>query len=191
MNYIKSHINALHPLAPSTWAQLEAIFIQKTLPKDAYFVEDNVVARYIGFLQTGIVRAFYRTSDGKEYNKHFFQPPTLIGGYSSLITGAPNQINQQALTNCVVWVAEYSKLTALYDTCPDLATAARKLAERHFVEKENREIELVLLDAEQRYMLMKQRLPDLELLIPQYHIASYLGVSPTQLSRIRRKLAKS
>jgi hypothetical protein len=53
--------------------------------------------------------------------------------------------------------------------------------------KERREIELVLLQADERYKIFKQEYPNLENLIPQYHIASYLGVTPTQLSRIRAK----
>jgi len=64
---------------------------------------------------------------------------------------------------------------------------ARKLAEIFFVQKEQREIEIVLLDADRRYSLFQKQFPQLEQQIPQYHIASYLGVTPTQLSRIRRK----
>jgi len=55
------------------------------------------------------------------------------------------------------------------------------------VEKEQKEVEIILHDAEQRYSTFQNQYPDLEQLIPQYHIASYLGVTPTQLSRIRRK----
>ncbi|MOA17990.1 hypothetical protein D3C78_1382750 [compost metagenome] len=62
------------------------------------------------------------------------------------------------------------------------------MAENYFVDKEEKEIEIVLLDADKRYELFQQKFPDLEQLIPQYHIASYLGITPTQLSRIRRKL---
>jgi CRP-like cAMP-binding protein len=76
----------------------------------------------------------------------------------------------------------------LYDKFPDLERVGRRLAEFYFVDKEQREIEIVLLDAEKRYQIFLQQYPGLSQLIPQYHIASYLGVTPTQLSRIRRKL---
>jgi CRP-like cAMP-binding protein len=75
----------------------------------------------------------------------------------------------------------------LYDQFEGLERIARKLAENYFMVKEQREIELVLLDASQRYRLFQQEYPGLENRIPQYHIASYLGITPTQLSRIRAK----
>jgi CRP-like cAMP-binding protein len=64
---------------------------------------------------------------------------------------------------------------------------ARLLAEYLFIRKEKREIELVTLDARERYAIFRKEHPTLEQFIPQYHIASYLGITPTQLSRIRRK----
>jgi CRP-like cAMP-binding protein len=57
------------------------------------------------------------------------------------------------------------------------------------LEKEKKELEIVLLDASQRYKIFQQEFPTLEQLIPQYHIASYLGISATQLSRIRHQMA--
>jgi hypothetical protein len=77
----------------------------------------------------------------------------------------------------------------LYNTFPALERFARKLAESYFVLKEKREIELVLLEAGERYLIFQKEFPGLENRIPQYHIASYLGITPTQLSRIRAKKA--
>jgi hypothetical protein len=65
----------------------------------------------------------------------------------------------------------------------------RKIAEFYFLEKEQKELEMGLLEADQRYDIFRDRFPHLESLIAQYHIASYLGISPTQLSRIRNKKA--
>ncbi len=70
----------------------------------------------------------------------------------------------------------------------DLERLARKIAEYYFLEKERKELEMALQDATQRYFNFREQFPTLEQLIPQYHIASYLGISATQLSRIRRKL---
>jgi hypothetical protein len=82
-------------------------------------------------------------------------------------------------------VAEYQKITALFEQYRKVERLARILAEQFFVRKEKREIELVTLEAKDRYAIFQKEHPQLEQLIPQYHIASYLGVSPTQLSRIR------
>jgi CRP-like cAMP-binding protein len=188
MTDLKNYIDSFYPLSLNAWNDIKVLFTEKELLPNDYFIQDNQTAKHIAFLQTGLVRAFYRNSDGKEYNKHFFQFPSFIGGYSSLITGNMNKINQQALTRCTIFVADYSHFSALYNKHPDLEIAARKLAERHFVAKEDREIDLVLLDADKRYLLLQKEFPKLEQLTTQYHIASYLGISATQLSRIRKKL---
>jgi CRP-like cAMP-binding protein len=188
---LKKYIEHLTPLSATSWDQLKNLFVEKELKKDEYFITAGQIAKEIAFLESGILRAFYRNGEGTEYNKHFFVSPCFIGGYASLITGTPNQINQQALSACKILVADYAALKALYPSCQDIETLSRTLAERFFVHKEQREIEIVLLDADKRYQLFQQQFPTLEQQIPQYHIASYLGITPTQLSRIRRKLAKT
>lgn len=189
LNALRDYINFISPISENTWERVEPLFAVKKLPKGSTFIEQGAICRKIAFLEEGILRAYYRNSEGATYNKHFFKSPCFIGGYSSLITGKPNQIIQETLTNCTIWEVDYGRFTDLYSTCSDLESVARKLAEQFFVQKEQREVELVMLDAEERYRIFQEQYPELEQLIPQYHIASYLGVSATQLSRIRRKMA--
>jgi len=186
---LKSFLNNLTPVSTESWSKFSTLFTPKILKKGDYFITDGQIAKDIGFLEAGILRAFYRNNEGIEYNKHFFVDPCFIGGYASLITKKPNQINQQALTDCNIQVARYADIQALYQTCPDIERVTRILAELSFVQKEQREIEIVLLNADKRYQLFRKNFPQLEQQIPQYHIASYLGITPTQLSRIRRKIS--
>ncbi|MFP3596999.1 Crp/Fnr family transcriptional regulator [Chryseobacterium sp. SIMBA_029] len=188
---LQNFLNTLHTIKESTWERLCPLFTEIKLKKGGYFLEDRQVATTIGFLEKGVIRAFYRNENGIEYNKHFFTSPCFIGGYSSLISGKSNHILQQALTDCDILVADYASFSKLYDTCQDLERLERKLAETHFVNKEEREIEIVLLDADKRYQIFQKQFATLEQLIPQYHIASYLGITPTQLSRIRKKMTSS
>jgi len=190
MTEVKDFLDTLTPISDETWAKISVLLKPRLLKKGVFFIEEGQVAKEIGFLYQGIIRGFYRNADGFEYNKHFFTNPSFVGGYASLITNTPNQISQQALSDCQLWVANFEEFSRLYLSCPDLERAARILAERFFVQKEQREIELVVLDADQRYRLFQQQFPQLENQIAQYHIASYLGITPTQLSRIRRKLAQ-
>ncbi len=154
-----------------------------------YFVRADEVGRQIAFLESGVVRAFFTNAKGQEYNKQFFVGPTLIGAYTSLLTGKPNLIPQQALSDAVIWRCDYAALASNFSQYHDLERLARKIAEHYFLEKEKKELEIVLQDASQRYRIFQQEFPTLELQIPQYHIASYLGISATQLSRIRRTFA--
>jgi len=190
MTPLAQFFNSLTPITSKSWKQLEPLFTPAHLNKGDYFIRDRQRATEIGFMEQGVMRAFYRAVDGTEYNKHFFVGPCFVGGYASLITGNPNQINQQAITACSVLKAKFSDIQMLYDHCKDVERAARILAERFFVQKEQREIDIVLLDADERYRIFQREFPTLENVLPQYHIASYLGVTPTQLSRIRRKFAR-
>ena len=189
MSPLQHFYNTVSPLNNDTWDAIMPLFQEDRLAPSQYFVRENEVARKIAFLETGVVRAFFINQEGQEYNKQFFVGPSSIGGYSSLLTGKTNLIPQQALTECKIYTCDYASLTNLYSRFPDLERLARKMAEYYFIEKEKKELEIVLLDASQRYKIFQKEFPGLEQLIQQYHIASYLGISATQLSRIRHQLA--
>lgn len=189
MDNIRTYLNYIHPLPNEVYQHFIALFEERQYPKGSYFAEENNYEAKFGILIKGVTRAFFRNKDGIEYNKTFDVPLSIIGAYSSLVTGQKNLINIQVLTNSTILVADYPTIVNLYNQYPALERFSRKLSEGYFVAKEKREIELVLLDADARYEIFKNTFPTLEQLIPQYHIASYLGVTPTQLSRIRKKIA--
>lgn len=157
------------------------------LKKNDFFVKEEKSAKQIGFLYKGIIRAYFVNTEGKEYNKQFFMAPSIIGAYTSLLTKEPNKIAQQALTDSQMLVANYADIEPLYDQFHELERLGRKIAEYYFLEKEKK-IEMALLNASQRYLILRETFSQIETIIPQYHIASYLGITPTQLSRIRRDI---
>ncbi len=189
MDLLTSYFNRISPLTDRTWDKVLPLFKREGLSKNQFFVKANEVAHSIGFLESGVVRAFYINDKGDEYNKQFFVDHSLIGAYSSLLTAKPNLCPQQALTDCVVYTCHYAELVALFDTHQDLERLVRKVAEYYFIEKEQKEIEIIQLDAAQRYLIFQNQFPTLNQRISQYHIASYLGITPTQLSRIRHQFA--
>ncbi|GEO22544.1 Crp/Fnr family transcriptional regulator [Cyclobacterium qasimii] len=190
MKELQHHFNSISPLEERTWKIVANFFTEYSLKKGEYFIKEGEVSKKCGFLKQGVIRAFYRNKEGVEYNKHFFTTNNLVGGYSSMVTEQPNKINQQALTDCQLLICDYKKITDLLDKHQDLERLLRKIAEHYFVDKEKREVEIVLLEAKKRYAIFQKEYPQLEQLIPQYHIASYLGISPTQLSRIRKQNSK-
>ena len=191
MSTIKEYINNIIELEEETLNKLLKCFYPLELKKKEFFVREGEYARQIGFLKEGVVRAYFLNQEGKEYNKQFFTGPSIIGAYASLLTKQPNRIAQQALTDCSILVAEYSNIEKLYEEYHEIERLGRKIAEYYFLEKEQKEIEMALLDADKRYFILKERFPGLESIIPQYYIASYLGISRTQLSRVRKKILHS
>ena len=188
MSKVAEYLNMISPLSAQTLALIETVFVSDELQKDDYFVREGEQATEIAFLESGVVRAFYTNSEGREYNKTFFSAPAIIGSYVSLITQQQNTLPQQALSNCKIWRAKYEVIERLSEDIHELERLRRKIAERFFVGSEKMQLEMALLEAKERYSIFKKEHPGFEDIIPQYHIASYLGISPTQLSRIRKKL---
>jgi len=188
MTELKAFVNKFNPISEETFVELQKCFKPMKLSKNEFFVRECNYAQKLGYLKKGAVRAFFLNKECKEYTKQFFVDSSIIGAYSSLLTKQPNQIAQQALTDCEILVANFSEIEKLYNKFHELERLGRKIAEFYFLEKEQKELEMALLDADKRYLIMRDRFPTIEAIAPQYHIASYLGISPTQLSRIRRKL---
>ena len=188
MENLKQYFNYISPLSKETWQAIQPLFKSRKLKANEFFAKEYEYSKEIAFLEGGCVRAFFTNEEGKEYNKQFFVAPSIIGAYSSLLTGQANLIPQQALTDCTIWSANYNEIQRQYPHFHDLERLARKIAEFYFLEKEAKELEMALQDATERYLKFREQFPTLEQLIPQYHIASYLSISPTQLSRIRKKL---
>jgi CRP-like cAMP-binding protein len=187
MEELKSRLRDGFQLDAESIASFTNLFSIEKIRKYDYFARNGEYAKRIAFVKSGILRAYFSNQKGEEYNKTFFTKGSFMGAYSSLISGEKNSIDIDCLTDCELYVTEFYKITQLYDQYPKIERMARLLAEYLFIRKEKREIELVTLDARERYAIFRKEHPTLEQFIPQYHIASYLGITPTQLSRIRRK----
>jgi CRP-like cAMP-binding protein len=179
-------VDAIHPLGAELWRALLPQLVRRTLEVREHFARAGSIQTTVGLLETGRVRAYYVRPDGKAYTKHFFTGPDLIGDYASLLTQRPIEIAQQALTPCVVWVLEHAVVRALEAEHPALVALQRRYAEGLYLRNEQREIELATMDATERYRRLLAQHPGIEVDVPLYEIAAWLGITPTQLSRIRR-----
>ncbi|TRX62565.1 Crp/Fnr family transcriptional regulator [Fulvivirga sp. M361] len=157
------------------------------LKKNELYARSGQEARKLAFIESGLMRAYYQNHEGEEFNKIFFTTPSIVGAYTSLITKEKNNINIECLTDCGLLDADFQSILDLYEEHPKIERLNRTMAEDFFVKKEKREISLVMNDASERYALFQKEHPGLENQITQYQVASYLGITPTQLSRIRAK----
>ena len=185
MKELEIYLQTLLPFKEHELQTITILFQEKLFNKGQFLAKEGEYSNKVAFIKQGVLRAYVRTNKGEDYNKTFFTENTFVGAYSSLVTGNINLINIQCLTDSTLLVANYKEFTNLYNSIPLIERFSRIVAERFFVSKENREIQLVTLEAKERYELFKTEHLGLDQRIPQYHIASYLGVTPTQLSRIR------
>jgi CRP-like cAMP-binding protein len=159
-----------------------------TLEKGEYFLMAGDVPEYIGFVRSGLLRLFYIDMDGNEANKHFCVENTLAISYSGFLLREESKFFIQALEDTRLLAIDHQTYLDLLDGHVCWQIVARKLAELLFILKEKREGELLMHNAQERYEQFLRDYPDLERRLSQYHIASYLGITPESLSRIRSSM---
>lgn len=178
------YLNRIVPIPAEEWPRLRESIGITTLRASDYFVKASDKADHIGFVLAGLLKKFYRTEDGKEFIKDFSVEKCLVTAYSSLLQNTPSRLNIQAIEPTVLLVIPYAKFISLYRLHPCWQELGRKIAENLFIEREQREWELLLFPAKDRYRIFEERYPNLLARVPQYEIASYLGISPISLSRL-------
>jgi CRP-like cAMP-binding protein len=142
------------------------------------------------FVHSGTIRYMLIVPEtGDDVTKDFSVAPTFAVSFGSAVSGQPARVGIAAVTDCVVSIWPFTRLTALYDIDAEWQKLGRTLAERLYVRKEDREIAFLTLTPEQRYTAMTQAFPDLIAQVPQRHLASYLGITPESLSRLKARLA--
>lgn len=169
---------------------LEKCAKSKTIKKDDFFLRAGDIPRYIGYVESGLLRLYYTDVNGIEIDKHFCFENTLAISYSAFLLREGSKLSIQALEDTRLLVIDYSAYLKILNSDIGWQVAARKLAEALFILKEKRESELLQNTAQERYLRFLQDYPNLEQRLSQYHIASYLGITPESLSRIRSSLAR-
>lgn len=190
LTLLKEVMGQIVPLDEAMWQDVKPLWRSVHLERGVYLIEEGQFPTRLGLVVEGVIRAFYQTVEGEEYNKTFFTEGMLVCALAGLIRETPSYINLQALEDTHLLVADYKALTQLYDRHHMLERFGRRAIEEEWVKKEHRELRLVLSSAEERYAYFREEHPSLENRIPQYHIASFLGITPVALSRIRGRILR-
>lgn len=162
---------------------------ESEVKKDDYLLKNGTVPREITFVKKGLFSYEYTNEKGDKVIKKFFPENHLVSSTSAMLQQQPGNFSIQALEDCEVvsYTFEgFRQLTARYS---DIAAFyIRYLEQKWVIEKEFDEITLKSETAKQRYLAFKKKFPDLIPRLKLHHIASYLAITPTQLSRIRAEL---
>lgn len=158
------------------------------LDKDTFLVRAGEHSRHLYFVHDGLLRLYYTSTEGKERNKAFYGPGQVTGAVSAAIAGTPAPFNIQALQPTVAVQADFEQLYRHAHRQPQQARVVIDLLADAFIRNEQREAMLLTCSAEQRYQWLSANEPALLAQLPQFHIASYIGVDAVSLSRLKRKL---
>ncbi len=159
--------------------------------KGQFLVDIGDTAHPLYFLHAGIIRYMIIVPDtGMDVTKDFSFAPSFAASFGSGIVNQPARVGIVALADCVVSVWPLQALTAQFDRDIAWQKLGRRLAEWLYVRKEDREIAFLTQTAEERYAELAQAFPDGIGTVPQHHIASYLGITPESLSRLKARIAR-
>lgn len=154
--------------------------------KGDYFIRAGEVPVSFAFVSSGLFRYVYIDSEGRQFTKGFMPELNILSSYSAMVQKTPSNYYVEALEHSEIVEFSYSGWLKLKEAnhCWDRFLIA--MLEKGYMRKESRERELLLLSAEYRYRIFLNEFPTLESRVKQHMIATYLGITPESLSRIRK-----
>jgi CRP/FNR family transcriptional regulator, anaerobic regulatory protein len=161
----------------------------KKFKKNQLLLREGAVCNSILFIVKGCIRYFY-VKDGEEITGQFFIENEWFTDYESFLTQLPSEINIQALEPCTILIIPKKKIDQLFLDFPIFERFGRLMAEQAFLGLRNKNKKGALLSSTERYQSFAKNRPEIVQRVAQHYIASYLGMQPQSLSRIRGKLLK-
>tara|TARA_Y100000588_G_C14094840_1_gene856113 strand:+ start:298 stop:900 length:603 start_codon:yes stop_codon:yes gene_type:complete len=171
-------------------SELKQGFELVKLVKGQHFIRQGEIENRIAFICEGYLRYYYITFSGDDVTKHFAFENDFAASYASLIYQKPTAYNIVAEEDCVLLVMYHDAYKENINTYRKWERVARLYTENIYNLKEIREAALLLMDAKDRYVAFIEQYPNAESRMKQKHIATYLGIHPVSLSRIKKDLKK-
>ncbi|MFZ5469873.1 MAG: Crp/Fnr family transcriptional regulator [Myxococcota bacterium] len=174
------------PASDDAVRAIAALVTRATFPRDAWLLRAGDRAEWCHLVISGLVRELYVDDDGVEHTRCFLAEGAVTGSLLDLLSSGPAVTWIQALEPTTTLRWRYADFDALCARHRDLDTFARRLAESLYVRKARREYELLALGAAARYARWCREEATLDGRVSRRHLASYLGITPEHLSRLRR-----
>lgn len=185
---IKAYYQDLIPqLLEEDWDSLEQRLTIQHLRKGDILTRNGEVCKQVSFINKGLLRMFYLV-EGKEISTGFVPENNYLAQYDSFLTRQPSTGNIDALEDCELINLSYDNMQMLYNDKPVFQIFGRKIAEMLFIMISSQTNSLLTLSPEERYKNLLENQPFIIQRVPQYMIASYIGITPEHLSRLRRKM---
>lgn len=182
-------MDSYYSLSRETWSKLTALCHFRRIDKHAVVYPSGEIPSTFAFVYSGLMRVYVIDEQGNEYNKNFFDEGKFPGSMAALLTSTPSRFTIDALEPTAIIEINFTGYRNLLAEQHDLKLFQIYYLEKNWLlAKDAREVEIVQENATQRYQRFLREYPGLVDRLPQYHIASHLGITPTQLSRIRKKI---
>ena len=182
---LKRLLKSIAPFSNQELEEVQHLFTSEILKKDSFFCKAGMISDRIGFVKSGLLRSYFTIKD-KETTTFFQTPGSLATALLSFLQMKPALENIQAMEDSELIVITKKKLSTLYDQNWKWQQVGRIVIEQYYIKMEQRLIILQSQSAQDRYEYFLREYPELIQSVPLYYIASFLGMSPETLSRIRK-----
>ena len=190
MERLIGHINSILPMSTEDLALLTPLRFELSIKKKANLLVQGDVCKNIYFLTKGFFRMYYIDLEGNEINTRFTQEDNFMVDFQSFLTQKPSRYYWQAMEDSTVLAFAFKDVQRLYASSSSWQKFGRLVAERVYLQLNERVEMLQFMSPEQRYVYLLETRPELFNQISQFQMASYLGIKPESLSRLRKRLLK-
>jgi CRP-like cAMP-binding protein len=191
MKTLIKFINTKTNIDKKSAAEFNELAVLKNYSKGALLSKAGEMQSNFYLLKSGIVRSYYSDENGKTHIRNFFtKEMSTTGDVGSLATGKVGKLSYDCLTDCTLYAINFLKFKDIAKRNHSFSIFYSSLLTVAILALESKIYDLSVLNGTERYLKLKKQISGIENLIPQYHIASFLNITPVQLSRIRKDLLK-
>lgn len=178
------------PASAEVLQQVAAHFEERNIAKNDFFLREGKISNEYLFLSKGFMRAFTNDTDGNEVTTSFYAQNGVVFEVSSFFMRTKSTENIQALTDCEGYAITYNNLNKLFHSIPEVREFGRLMLAKAFIAFKKRTLELINQPAEERYANLMLNNSEIFQYAQLKQVASYLGITDTSLSRIRKEFQK-
>lgn len=186
---LQTYIQNILPMPKEKANAIGRYFQEVEIPKHSLLLEEGQISTKSYFVEAGFIRSYIVDLAGDEATTRIYAPPDFANDYLSFFKKSPAQENIITVTDCKVKTITFEDLQYCFHNIPEFREFGRMLLTLNYTKMYQRMLAMHTQTAEDRYSHLLNQHPDIIQNVPLKHIASYLGITDSSLSRIRKKLA--
>jgi len=163
-------------------------FVKVAFKKNDLLFKEGRTLNHYYFLEEGFVRSFTYNYDFDEITTNFYSTTEIIIDWTSFMLRTPTQENFQAITDCTCWRLNYSDFQILFNSIEGFRESGKTRFASSYLKLKQTHLSSVSLTAKERYLKLLEERPEIAMNFSLKHIATYLGITDTSLSRIRKEI---
>lgn len=188
MNPNFEYIKKIGDISESSFKKLQELTTFRKLPANTTLCAAGSIPTNVYMIVSGVITAFVNSESGKHYTKRIYSPISFAGALTAILKNESSEVTYMTLTECSIYEMDFEEFKELCRQEFEIGRLYVKVLEHVFIAYEERNLDLMRLNATERYIKLRKQIPNIDNLIPQFQIASYLNITPVQLSRIRKQM---